>query len=309
VPTPVRCVLQAQSVLSEGALWSPRDKALYWLDQMRPELHRFDPVTGSDTQFDIELPEQLGALVPLDSGGFVLAAADGLSFIDSRFTSRAPFVHPARHHAHACFNDAKCDRQGRLWAGTTDRLETERIGELYRIEFDGRAVLIASGFIASNGPSFSPDGVVMYHTNSHDRTIYAYDIDTESGTASNRRVFARIAPADGIPDGSTVDAEGYLWSTHWGGWRVTRYAPNGHIDRVIKMPVKASTSCAFGGEDLSTLYVTSASIDFGQGGWIYASDEQFATNPLLGGIFAIEVGVRGVREPTFCKPKSNATPS
>ena len=114
--TEVRCVRQARSVLSEGALWSSRDKALYWVDQMRPELHRFDPETGTDMRFEMPLPEQLGALVPRESGGFVLAAADGLSFIDAGFRSRVNFAHPARHHARACFNDAKCDRQGRLWA-------------------------------------------------------------------------------------------------------------------------------------------------------------------------------------------------
>ena len=297
--TEVRCVLQAQSVLSEGALWSARDQALYWVDQMRPELHRFDPATGTDTRFDIALPEQLGALVPRAAGGFVLAAADGLSFIDPNFSSRVPFVHPARHHARACFNDGKCDRQGRLWAGTTDRLETDAIGELYRIESDGTAALVASGFIASNGPSFSPDGSTMYHTSSHDRIIYAYDIDPGTGAASNRRIFVRIDPATGIPDGSTVDAEGFLWSTHWGGWRVTRFAPDGRVDRVVKMPVQALTSCAFGGDDLSTLYVTSASIDFAAGGWLYTSEEEFAANPILGGIFAVEVGVRGLPEPAF----------
>jgi D-xylonolactonase len=293
-------VLQAQSVLSEGALWNSQDKALYWVDQMRPELHRFDPATGHDTRFNMALPEQLGALIPRASGGFVLAASDGLSFVDGDFGGRAPFIHPARHHERACFNDGKCDRQGRLWAGTTDRLETEPIGELYRIACNGQTALIASGFIASNGPSFSPDGRIMYHTSSHDRTIYAYDIDVETGAASNRQIFARIDRADGIPDGSTVDAEGYLWSTHWGGWRVTRFAPDGRIDRVIKMPVKALTSCAFGGKDLSTLYVTSASIDFGEAGWVFASKEQFESNPILGGIFAIELGIRGLPEPEFC---------
>jgi xylono-1,5-lactonase len=298
--TEVRCVLQAQSVLSEGALWNPQDRALYWVDQMRPELHRFDPATGEDTSFDIALPEQLGALIPRASGGFVLAAADGLSIIDKDFTRRTPYIHPARHHSRACFNDGKCDRQGRLWTGTTDRMETEPIGELYRIACNGQAALIASGFIASNGPSFSPDGRIMYHTSSHDRTIYAYDIEGESGIASNRRIFARIHPADGIPDGSTVDAEGCLWSTHWGGWRVTRFTPDGRIDRVIEMPVKASTSCAFGGDDLSTLYITSASIDFGQTGWVFASKEQFVANPILGGIFAVDLDIRGLPEPAFC---------
>lgn len=295
----VRCILQAKSVLSEGALWSPRDRALYWVDQMRPELHRLDPLTGIDRRFDLALPEQLGALVPRDSGGFVLAAADGLSFIDAGFSRRVPFIHPARHHARASFNDAKCDRQGRLWAGTTDRMETDAIGELYRIDADATATRIAADFIASNGPSFSPDGRIMYHTSSHDRAIYAYDIDPDTGAASNMRVFARIDPADGIPDGSTVDAEGYLWSTLWGGWRVTRFAPDGRVDRSVDMPVRALTSCAFGGDGLATLFVTSASIELTPDGWVYATEADFAANPILGGIFAVDAGVRGLPEPAF----------
>jgi sugar lactone lactonase YvrE len=296
----VRCVLPARSLLSEGALWSPREQALYWLDQMRPELHRFDPARGTDTRFDLPLPVQLGALVPRQAGGFVLAAADGLSFIDAEFKRRTPFAQPVKNQPRACFNDGKCDRQGRLWAGTTDRQESDPIGALFRFERDGGATLIADGFIASNGPSFSPDGRIMYHTSSHDRTIYAYDIDRATGTASNRRIFVRIDPADGIPDGSTVDAEGHLWTTHWGGWRVTRFAPDGRVERVVEMPFKAATSCAFGGPDLTTLYVTSASIDFGpDGGFVQLTEAEFDADPTAGGIFAVEVGIRGLSEPAF----------
>ncbi|MGH8104439.1 MAG: SMP-30/gluconolactonase/LRE family protein [bacterium] len=295
----VRCVLQARSVLGEGALWCARDKVLYWVDQMRPELHRFDPATGIDTKIDIDLPEQLGAVVPRRSGGLVLAASDGISFIDPAMRNRTAFCNPVRHQARACFNDAKCDRHGRLWAGTTDRQETERLGELYRFDPDGSCERVAGGFIASNGPSFSPDGTIMYHTRSHERLIYAYDVDREAGTASSERIFARYDVSDGIPDGSAVDSEGYLWSTHWAGWRVTRFAPDGRIERVIKMPVKTLTSCAFGGDDLATLYVTSASIEFADGKWIYMNDDGFTANPLAGAIFAIDVGVRGIAEPAF----------
>ncbi|MGH6933973.1 MAG: SMP-30/gluconolactonase/LRE family protein, partial [Dongiaceae bacterium] len=146
---------------------------------------------------------------------------------------------------------------------------------------------------------FSPDGTIMYHTRSHERLIYAYDVDPETGAVSNERVFAHYDASAGIPDGSTVDSEGYLWSAHWAGWRVTRFAPDGRVDRVIEMPVKTLTSCAFGGDDLATLYVTSASIDFANGRWIYMSDDGFAASPLAGAIFAIDVGVRGIAEPAF----------
>lgn len=295
----IRCIHKARAVLGEGALWSPEDQALYWIDQMRPEIHRLDVVLGIDTKFDLPLPEQLGALAPRAGGGFVLAASDGISLVAPGFHERLPYVNPIAALPRASFNDGKCDRQGRLWAGTTDRLETEKVGALYRIDQGGETVRIVDGFICSNGPSFSPDGRIMYHSRTHDRAIYAHDVDPETGAASEGRLFARIEPDAGVPDGSTVDAEGYLWSTHWGGWRITRYAPDGRVDRVIDMPVKSPTSCAFGGPEMSTLFVTSASIDFVDGKWVYLDDLGFMRTPLEGAIFAIETGIRGLPEPTF----------
>lgn len=295
----IRCIYEARSVLSEGALWSPQEEALYWIDQMRPEIHRLDVTRGVDTKFDLPLPEQLGAVLPHKSGGFVLAASDGVSFIDKDFRSRVPYVNPIADTPRASFNDAKCDRQGRLWAGTTDRLETEKVGALFRIDRGNDAARVVDGFICSNGPSFSPDGRVMYHSRTHDRAIYAHDIDPVTGAASEARIFARIEPEAGVPDGSTVDAEGYLWSTHWGGARITRYAPDGKVDRVITMPVESPTSCAFGGPDMTTLFVTSASIRFVDGKWVYLDEAGFARTPLEGAIFAIETGIRGLPEPAF----------
>jgi sugar lactone lactonase YvrE len=295
----IRCVLRARSVLGEGALWSPSEGVLYWVDQMRPELHRFDPRTGKDTMVSADLPEQLGALVPRASGGFVLAASDGISFVSADLRKRTPLVNPIAALPRASFNDAKCDRQGRLWAGTTDRMERDPIGCLYRIDPGGEARAIADGYICSNGPSFSPDGRVMYHSRSDQRAIHAYDIDGETGEARRGRIFATIAPDAGVPDGSTVDAEGYIWSAHWDGWRVSRYAPDGRVDREIEMPVQSPTSCAFGGPDMRTLYVTSASIRMVDGKWVYLDDAGFEAAPLAGGIFAIDVGVRGLPEPAF----------
>jgi D-xylonolactonase len=226
----VRCIYQARSALGESALWSPKENALYWLDQMRPEIHRLDPATGRDVKFPLELPPQLGGLVPHKDGGMALAAADGITILSPDLRERKTLANPIAGRPNISFNDAKCDRQGRLWAGTTDRMEAEALGELYRIDPDGTATSFAEGFVCSNGPSFSPDGRVMYHSCSHERVINVYDIDAATGRASNRRLFASIEASAGVPDGSTVDAEGYLWSTHWGGGRVTRYTPDGSVD-------------------------------------------------------------------------------
>jgi sugar lactone lactonase YvrE len=295
----VRCIFNACSALGESALWSPKEKALYWLDQMRPEIHRFDLATGRDVRFCLDLPPQLGGLVPCKGGGLVLAAADGITLLSPDMKHRTALVNPIQGSPNISFNDAKCDRQGRLWAGTTDRMETEALGRLYRVDSDGTTVPIADGFICSNGPSFSPDGRIMYHTCSHERLINAYEIDLESGQAFNRRLFAQIDPSNGVPDGSTVDSEGYLWSTHWGGWRITRYAPDGSIDREIEMPVKNITSCAFGGESMDILFVTTASIEFDKNRWVFMDKAGFDAAPMTGGLFAIDVGVRGLPESPF----------
>jgi xylono-1,5-lactonase len=295
----IRCIHQARSALGESALWSPREKALYWLDQIRPEIHRLNLATGTDEKFSLDLPEQLGALVPYGDGGLALAAADGVTLLSPDMTKRRLLVNPIADLPKVSFNDAKCDRQGRLWAGTTDRLEAERIGCLYRIDADRTASIVADDFICSNGPSFSPDGRIMYHTCSHERTIYAYDIDLAGGQLSNRRVFVVVDALEGVPDGSTVDAEGYLWSTHWGGSCITRYAPDGRVDRKIEMPVAKITSCAFGGEGMDTLFVTSASVELLDGCWVEMDDAGFAEAPMTGGIFAIDVGIKGLPEPVF----------
>ncbi|RWB70993.1 SMP-30/gluconolactonase/LRE family protein [Mesorhizobium sp.] len=295
----VRCIFEARSALAESALWHPGEQALYWLDQFRPEIHRLDPATGKDTKFDLDLPPQLGGLVLTAEGGMALAASDGITVLSPDMRNRTTLVNPIAGRPNISFNDAKCDRQGRLWAGTTDRVEAEALGQLYRIDADGAATMFADGFVCSNGPSFSPDGRTMYHSCTLERVINAFDIDPDTGEASNSRPFVRFDGAKGAPDGSTVDAEGYLWSTHWGGGRVTRHAADGTIDFEIAIPVKNVTSCAFGGPNLDTLFVTTASVEFANGGWVFMDDAGFDAAPMTGGIFAIEVGIRGLPEPVF----------
>ncbi len=294
----IRCVLEARAVLAEGALWSPEEQKLYWIDQMRPEIHRFDPATGADEKFAVDLPDQLGGLVRRAGGGFVLAGSDGYSLIDADFTARRPFGNPFADKPRASFNDAKVNRDGALFAGTTDKQESDRLGQLFALVPGGAPRLVADGFICSNGPSFSPDGRVVYHTRSHEREIWAYELDAE-GAVAHREVFARIGADEGIPDGSTVDAEGCLWSTHWNGGRVTRYRPDGSVERVVETPCFSPTSCCFGGAEMKTLYVTSASIRMIDGVWIYMQEEGFAADPTAGGIFALETDVTGLEEPLF----------
>lgn len=294
----IRCVLEARAVLSEGALWSPPEQKLYWIDQMRPEIHRFDPATGLDEKFDLELPDQLGGLARRAGGGFVLAGSDGLSLIDAAFATRRGVANPFADQPRATFNDAKVNRDGTIFAGTTDKLESEKLGQLYKVAPGRSPELIADGFICSNGPSFSPDGRIVYHTRSQDREIWAYELD-DYGNVVRSEIFARIGLDEGIPDGSTVDAAGFLWSTHWDGGRITRYRPDGSVERVVETPCPSPTSCCFGGPDLTTLFFTSASITMVDGTWIYMDKAGFAADPTAGGIFALETDISGLEEPLF----------
>jgi sugar lactone lactonase YvrE len=148
-----------------------------------------------------------------------------------------------------------------------------------------------SGFICSNGLGWSPDDRTMYFTDSMVRTIWAYEFDLPTGALGARRVFAKLADNDGVPDGLTVDSEGFVWSAIWDGWRVIRYAPDGSIDREVSMPVQRPSSCMFGGPDLKTLYITSACVELG---W-----SALAKGPLAGALFALECDVAGLPEPAF----------
>jgi L-arabinonolactonase len=188
------------------------------------------------------------------------------------------------------FNDGKCDRQGRFWVGSMDDVGRGPVGTLYRFE-SGRYTAVLEGIAVPNSLCWSPDGTIMYFADGIDPVIWAYPFDTATGTPGVRRVFARLPDATGIPDGATVDAQGFLWSAHYGGSMVTRYAPDGRVDRVINVPVTQPTSCAFAGPDLDTLIITTASQRL--------SPEALRSQPLAGALLSIRTGARGCPEPQY----------
>jgi sugar lactone lactonase YvrE len=224
-------------------------------------------------------------------GGWIVVKEDGISAIDPATGRREVLLHPEANLSGNWFNDCKCDRQGRLWTGSADRGEKDPTGSLYIIDAKLQVRRVDSGIICANGPAFSPDGKVCYFCDSYARRIFRYDVDRATAEVGPRMPFATVPDDDGYPDGMTVDAEGFLWNAHWDGWRVTRYAPDGTIDRVIEVPVPRPTAPGFGGPDLATLYITSAA-----GG---LSEQQLREAPLSGGLFACEPGVRGLPEPMF----------
>lgn len=287
----VECVLKTRSILGESPIWDEVGKRLYWLDLRKPAIYRFDPSTGKNAKVKAALQGYVGGIVLRAKGGMMVVDQRGVFILDLASGRMKPFAKPMKDMRPVWFNDAKCDRGGNLWAGVGDRKEQKPLGVFYRIGPKGKATKIDSKFICPNGPAFSPDGRVCYFADSYAYKIYRYDIDPSTGKVGPRHLFAAVPESQGVPDGMTVDAEGGIWSCQWDGWRITRYTPDGRVDRIVELPVPRPTSVEFGGDDLSTLYITTASIDL--------SRDQLKQAPLSGSLFACRPGVRGLAEPRF----------
>jgi sugar lactone lactonase YvrE len=285
------CVVDCKNKLGEVPVWDVAEQALYWVDIEGCLLQRFELASGAMRSW--RLPERVCALALRKKSGLVLALASGFAFFDPATGALERLAAPEAHLPNNRMNDGKCDRRGRFWAGTMDDRLTSPTGALYRLDPDLSCRRMESGIGISNSLAWSPDDRIFYFADTLRRTIFAYDFDAETGAISNRRVFTDCIDQPGAPDGSTIDAEGYLWNAQWDGWRLVRYAPDGRIDRVVGLPVQKPTSCMFGGPDLATLYVTSAVWDL--------TGEALAKQPNAGGVFALDVGVRGLPESRFAR--------
>ena len=292
----VECVVDCKSWLGEGPVWSPAEKALYWTDVPACTIHRWNPATGEQRSW--RASEMVTSMSMRAQGGLIVATTSGVNTWDPNADRHERLVVPEADLPDNRSNDGKGDRRGRFWLGTmqnnlnpdgSDKPMTESSGNLWRIDGDGTYHCMESGIGISNTLAWSPDNTVMYFGDTL-VGIYAYDFDIDNGTIANRRLFAKTeGPELGFPDGSTIDAEGFLWNARWDGGCLLRWAPDGTIDRKVAFPCGRVTSAAFGGDDLDVLYVTTArNLDAG-------SDE----HPLAGGIFALSPGVRGVPEVPF----------
>ena len=285
----VRCAIPASAFLGEGPHWSAADDRLYFVDILAPAIYTGDTVRG--TYKTLPVPELIGFLIPREQGGFVAGMHGDIRSLDLATGEMSVLARPEVDRPGNRFNDGKCDRKGRLWAGTLAIDTSADQGHLWRINPDGRVQEMERGMHVSNGLGWSPDDRTFYFTDTARRTIYAYDFDLESGTIANRREFVTVPEAEGKPDGLTVDAEGFVWCAHWDGWCVTRYDPEGKVERVVNLPVPRPTSCVFGGPNMQTLFVTSARIRL--------SAAQLADAPLSGSVFAVDTGIKGLPDPMF----------
>ncbi|MDX1402519.1 MAG: SMP-30/gluconolactonase/LRE family protein [Kiloniellales bacterium] len=285
----VQCVWPAETLLGEAPFWDKNELALYWVDIDGKAVLRWTQTTGK--QLRIELDHEIGCIVPRKSGGFIAGLDQGLAYLDETLSQLHIFASPEASFEETRFNDGKCDPRGRFWVGSTDKGEVEPHAALYRVDLDGSVTKVLSGGVVSNGLGWSPDGKTMYFTDSGVRTIYRFDFDMETGSIENRQRFAVVDCGEGIPDGLAVDSHGFVWSAHWDGWRVTRYDPEGRIERVLPMPVPHATSLAFGGESLNLLFITTARLA------LTGADLRKAPNS--GGLFLVEADVCGMPVNSF----------
>jgi sugar lactone lactonase YvrE len=246
---------------------------------------------GNGERRDLPLPCEIGSVAERDGGGLIAGVTKGIAFIDFDQGDMQMVLELEQHLPTNRFNDGKVDAKGRFWAGTMDFDCDKPSGALYRIAADLTHDCADEGYLCTNGPAWSLDGTIMYHTDTMKRSIYAFDFDANAGSISGKRAFVEFTDDDGYPDGMTVDAEDHLWVAHWGGGRVTRFRPDGSVERVIPLPVPYVTSCAFGGKNLHDLYITTATLPM--------SDDEKAAQPLAGGLFRTRPGVAGVAAHLF----------
>jgi sugar lactone lactonase YvrE len=277
-------VCSTRDQLGESVLWHPVEQVLYWIDFYGPTVRRWSPGAMAAHSLAIGASKTIGALAFGPEGRLLVMLDEGVHWLDWDSGRLALLADPNQRRDGISYNDAKVDRQGRLWVGTYDLAEQAPRGVLYRIDRSGSGELADCGFVVSNGPAFSPDGTMLYFSDSVGLQLLVYRVDPATGRLSERRKFAALDDVGGLPDGLCVDREGGVWCAVYGGGRVLHLTPGGQVDRVVEVPAAHTTSCCLGGEDLRTLFITSGEETGNESG---------------GAVFAVEVDVAGLPEPLF----------
>jgi sugar lactone lactonase YvrE len=289
----ITCINDARAELGEGTLWDPVAGVLWWIDIYGPTIHCHDPATGTNRRW--QAPEYLGCLGLRGSGGLVLTMASGFHFFDPATGAFSPIADPEADTPDTRFNDGKPDRFGNFWSGTMFEAPgkvPQRIGSLYRLDANRQLRRMLDGIGCSNGLAWSPDGRVMYFTDSHTHLVWAFDYDPEAGSIANRRVYLDLTDRGYIVDGSTTDSDGNYWLTVPFRGKVLAFDPAGRQIAEIDMACDLPTCCEFGGPDLDTLFVTTARYR--------RSDADLAGQTAPGGLFAITgLGVTGLALPPY----------
>jgi len=280
----VKVLVDIRALVGEGALWDEKAQVLYWVDILSNALYVYNPATGENRHYDVG--QHVGTVVLRESGGVMLALANGFASYDLASGKLTILSDPEAHLPGNRFNDGKCDPGGRFWAGTMAYANQSTQGSLYRMDADGSVHKMLGDIGISNGIVWSHDKRTMYYIDSTAGTVRAFDYDNATGNIRNERVIITVPGEMGLPDGMAIDASGMLWVAHYGGGCVRCWNPHtGQVIDQIDLPARQITSCAFGGEKLDTLFVTSAAQQL--------DAAALAKQPLAGSLFAVKPGVTG----------------
>jgi sugar lactone lactonase YvrE len=285
-----KLVLDARAQLAEGPCWDPNKKALYWVDIEGRALHRYHP--ASQEHLTVLVEQRIGAAVPREGTDEVVAALeDGFYLLHVHTGELIPLSLPEPQST-TRFNDGKCDAAGRFWAGTMGYERHHSLGSLYCLAVNGTVRRVLSDVNLSNGLGWSPDGRSMYYIDSPTKQVAVYDFEPETGAMRNARVAVVIPEGEGVPDGMAVDEEGMLWVAQWGGSCVSRWNPHTgeRLEKII-LPAEQVTSCTFGGEGWTELYITTARIGL--------TERQLQAQPHAGGIFKVSLDIKGLPTQLF----------
>ena len=249
----IECVYDVKAIVGEGPCW--HDNKLYWIDIEGHIVHIHDPKTGTNKEFNVG--QRIGTLAPKASGGLLLALHNGIASLDLDTGDVTPICDPEADLPDNRFNDGKCDPAGRFFAGTMPM--GDGMGALYLFDHDMSYTRVRSHVKCSNGLAWTSDQKTMYYIDTSTMQVDAYDYDMETSAISNPRGIVIFTEGMGVPDGMTIDVEDMIWVAHWGGWGVSRFNPaTGECLQKIELPCAQVTACAFGGDNMDELYITTA---------------------------------------------------
>jgi sugar lactone lactonase YvrE len=275
----IRKLIDLPLGVGESPVWDDRLGKLYFVDITAPAVFRFTPGTDGLERWD--MPSAIGSLGLCTDGRLIVALRNGVHFFDPRNGRFEFLVNPEPDMPGNRLNDGKVGPDGAFWVGSMDdRPDKSPIAALYRVTADGRSARVVDGLVVSNGLAWSADGRTMWHSDSRQRFISAYDFDATTGSISNHRTIRTMTDAEGRPDGAAGDAEGYCWSAGVSAGVLNRVAPDGTIERQVPLPCPAPTMPCFGGKDLRTVYVTSLTRPDGVPGSLHELDLGVAGAPV-----------------------------
>ncbi|RBO79826.1 SMP-30/gluconolactonase/LRE family protein [Marinomonas aquiplantarum] len=286
--TDMQCAVDAQAKLAECPRWDERTQTLYFVDIDSFVLYAYD--TQSKTLSNRKFDEEIGCFSLAENGGFIAAFRSGVYTFDHLNAELKPYWKADYDQQTTRFNDGRCDAKGRFLAGTMYSPKDAFKGALHQFS-QGQQKILDQAAWTSNGLAFSPDQSIMYYSDTPNHVVYQFDYDVETGEATNKREFIRFPHGNGRPDGAAVDTDGNYWSALYQGQRVVKISPAGDILEEHPVPATYPTMVAFGGPNMSTLYVSTCRAA--------QTEEELQTFPHAGGIFALETSVTGQVEPRF----------